>query len=72
MCIRDRDNSQLKDRNYETEGCVIILVVFTILAGFSTVNQSTPQFFALAMALGLSAIAAAILHLAKVLQDSKT
>ncbi|MHA2351699.1 MAG: hypothetical protein ACXAC0_05150 [Candidatus Thorarchaeota archaeon] len=52
-----------------SEGCVIIMIIFTVFAGFASIGPYAAQFFPLAIALGLSTIAIAILHLAKVLQN---
>lgn len=65
----NQDYSQYKDRNSQSEGCVIIMIIFTVFAGFASIEPYAAQFFPLTIALGLSTIAIAILHLAKVLQN---
>ncbi|MFW9834995.1 MAG: hypothetical protein ACFFEK_13430 [Candidatus Thorarchaeota archaeon] len=55
----------------QSEYCVVALIIFTIVIGFIAAFQSPVQYFSLAAALGLSAIATAIFHLAKVLQETQ-
>ncbi|OLS30886.1 MAG: hypothetical protein ThorAB25_06820 [Candidatus Thorarchaeota archaeon AB_25] len=45
------------------------MIVFTVFAGFASIGPYAAQFFPLTIALGLSTIAIAILHFAKVLQN---
>jgi hypothetical protein len=60
------DRIAIKYRSSQSEGCVVALIIFTIFFGFIFGNQYTVPF-----ALGLAAIAAAILHVAKVLQETR-
>lgn len=71
MLESEEDTVLIYNQGSQTEGCVVIMVVFTIFTGLVAVNGYSTQFFSLAMALGLSSIAIAILHLAKVLQESR-
>lgn len=55
----------------QSEYCAIFMIIFTIVLGFIAAFQYPVQYFYLAVALGLSAIAAAIFHLANVQQETR-
>jgi hypothetical protein len=45
------------------------MIIFTVFTGVASTGTYAAQFFPLTIALGLSTIAIAILHLAKMLQN---
>jgi hypothetical protein len=62
------DRVAITYRSSQCEACVVALIVFTIFFGFIDASQYAVP---ITLALGLSAIAAAILHLAKVQQETR-
>jgi len=66
---KEHHNPEIKYSGNQVEGCVVFLIIFTVIIGFFASNPPAVQFFPLTVALGLSAIAAAILHLAKIQQE---
>ncbi|KXH77339.1 MAG: hypothetical protein AM326_05230 [Candidatus Thorarchaeota archaeon SMTZ-45] len=65
----NQERQEIIKKGSFSEGCVVFLVAFTILVGFWGFSSS--DLFTFVTALGLSSIAIAILHLARVLQNNE-
>jgi uncharacterized membrane protein HdeD (DUF308 family) len=65
----NQESSEPSSNKFESEPCIVVMAVFTIMVGIlSTMGPDPPRVISLVIALGLSTIAFAILHLARVLQ----
>jgi hypothetical protein len=65
-----QDSSTPKIEPSASEACIAIMIFFTLLAGYTSTGLSLDP-FPLVIALGLSTIAASILHLARVMQKEE-